>query len=339
MPPLPEPPLILLLDGDGLRRGRLREALEKRGYAVATYDRVAPAIAEARRQRPRAILAAERLPDGTAHDLLGEVRGCPRPFALVHGDWPSDALPHRPPRIDVLLGHPLDELRAVALVTGTVPIEPADDGPALRHGDHMVLAYTSAAELDDALAAACGRGLAGGNRSIIACPDRPFADAARAQFERAGIEVEREERAGSLCFVDQSECYLLGGRFDPQAMRAFLQDLTLNALRDGFCGLFAAGEARWIPSTPEDWQAWMVYERSVAELTATMPLTTLCLYPTDHFDPALLLDVLRNHPLVLAGRVVCENSFYHEAAGIAEGDPVLALGTRLAAVRELPRLG
>ncbi len=336
-------PLVLVLDSDGPRRAAIAERLEGRGYAVCTAASVAEALGAAALQ-PRALVLAHRLRDGTALDLVAHARDAlPRPYVVVHGDWPVDALPPTSPGVDLHLssagatgGRDLPRRLARHLVDA-VPLRPRCGMPSVRRGDHMMLVYEARPALLDCLAAYFSCGELEGERCILACDDARSADLARAHFERAGLDVERMERRGALALLERDESYFVGGRFDPQLMIEFIRDHVTAAVEDGYTGLRAAGEGSWLPTTPEDREAWFRYESELGALFQSAPLTAVCIYRREGLDPGALLFALRRHPFLILGGTVCDNPSFGEAPQPATTLPDVAVEERLQAARRLPR--
>src|SRR6185436_5460881 len=137
-----------------------------------------------------------------ALDLLAaQASAGPRPFTVVHGDWTSACHAHRPQGVDAYLHNRQLDIELVRLLDAVLPARPEEELPVVRTGDHLMHIYDGRPALLGILSGYFAAGLAAGKRCLLVCEGDRFADEARAQFERCGIDVAREERARALCLV------------------------------------------------------------------------------------------------------------------------------------------
>jgi MEDS: MEthanogen/methylotroph, DcmR Sensory domain len=127
----------------------------------------------------------------------------------------------------------------------------------------------------------------------------------------AGVDVPAARQRGQLEVAIVEETYLRGGRFDPDAMLALIEE-TLKA-----------GTARGFPLTRliahvaekilEDWSnadEWIKYEARLNEVLPAYDDPVICTYDTNLITGTIALDVLRTHPVAIVGGLLHENPFF-----------------------------
>ncbi|HEV2379687.1 MAG TPA: MEDS domain-containing protein [Terriglobia bacterium] len=134
--------------------------------------------------------------------------------------------------------------------------------------------------------------------------------AVREAMYAGGIDVERAIRTGSLVLKKKETAYLKHGSFDPQWMWSFWSDAAAEAMSQGFSALRATGETEWVVRGAPGVEQWMQYESRVTHTLTQYNCVVLCQYNRQLFPPELTLDVIRTHPLVVCGAVICKNPYY-----------------------------
>jgi hypothetical protein len=66
----------------------------------------------------------------------------------------------------------------------------------------------------------------------------------RSYLAATGLDLARELEAGAL-ILSSDQSHLIDGQFDNGRMLAMLNNAVDEALRDGFCGLWATGGMTW----------------------------------------------------------------------------------------------
>src|SRR5450756_2179219 len=110
--------------------------------------------------------------------------------------------------------------------------------------DHLCLIYESQEEQFAAVVPFMRHGLAAGQACMYIADDNT-ADAVGAALRSDGIDTDAESARGALRILTKRESYLRDGRFDPDAMIAFLAEATAEARVDGFSALRVTGEMTW----------------------------------------------------------------------------------------------
>ena len=175
--------------------------------------------------------------------------------------------------------------------------------------DHQSLIYESP---EDRLAVAIPFiriGLDRGEKCIYIADDGVEARV-RGAMRAQGIDVERAVATKSLVFATKEDAFLKYGAFDPERMPTFWADATAEAADQGFSALRATGETEWLLSNPPGHERWTEYESQLTDVLADLNSFALCQYNRGRLPPEVILNVIRTHPTVIYGGVVCRNMYH-----------------------------
>ncbi|TMI93924.1 MAG: cyclic nucleotide-binding domain-containing protein [Bacillati bacterium ANGP1] len=166
-------------------------------------------------------------------------------------------------------------------------------------GDHLIFIYEDPAELTAFAVPFINGGLAGGERCLYVVDDPELPEITEA-LAAGGVDVDRESRRGALVFMNGEE-YAGPPPFDPLRLVELLRRRVTEAGSRGFTGLRIAGQMTWTLEAGVPDRALVEYEVLVERATGPGPLTAACMYQRDRFDQAVLLQLVRSHPKVVAG--------------------------------------
>jgi hypothetical protein len=110
-----------------------------------------------------------------------------------------------------------------------------------------------------------------------------------------------------------NDAHLKGGSFDPVRMMADLEELIRDHAATGRPPMRLVGQMGWILSAPPGIEQLVEYEASVNEVLNRGKTPTVCVYDVRRLSGALLMDLLRAHPLTVMNGVLHENPFYTPA--------------------------
>jgi len=130
-------------------------------------------------------------------------------------------------------------------------------------------------------------------------------------LSKGGTDVDRHLRSGALTIANKEETYLEQGRFEPDWMIGFLTEATAEASATRFSGLRTIlGEMTWAPGTSNGTAKLVEYESKLNRFFRDHDARGICQYNRTRFSPELLLGIIRTHPLVVYGGIVCKNPYY-----------------------------
>jgi signal transduction histidine kinase len=188
------------------------------------------------------------------------------------------------------------------------------DIASLDHGAHVCMVYDSFAEQIATVAPYLRSGLERGDLCVYAYDLIPEREVAQA-LDAAGLDVQAAAERGALRFLDRSQTYLASGAFEPAAMMTALQKMEAEALAAGFSGLRTAGDMTWALESGTACAHVIEYEAILNRQLPGSRTTGMCQYDRRGFDPTVIEQVLRTHPMaVIRDRLL--HNFYYEPPDI-----------------------
>jgi hypothetical protein len=176
-------------------------------------------------------------------------------------------------------------------------------------GVHICQIFNDDDERQDALLKYLLSGLQGGE--CISC----FSEKVRESLIEAflaenGISYDSVRDSGRLNLSGTREIYFAGDRFDPGRMLDLLTRYHQDSVRQGYPAARVIGEM-----TPEvehlpGGNRLLEYESKVSLLLKDHPVTAVCQYDARSFSGAMIMDILKVHPLMLVGGAVVHNPYY-----------------------------
>jgi KaiC/GvpD/RAD55 family RecA-like ATPase len=128
---------------------------------------------------------------------------------------------------------------------------------------------------------------------------------------KGGTDVDRYLRSGALTIASKEETYLEQGRFEPDWMIGFLTEATAEAGAARFSRVRTIlAEMTWALGTSNGTAKLIEYESKLNQFFRDHDARGICQYHRTRFSPELLLGVIRTHPLVVYGGMVCKNPYY-----------------------------
>src|SRR6267378_714936 len=138
------------------------------------------------------------------------------------------------------------------------------------------------------------------------------------RLEQDGIRVAELERSGGFELRTWPDTYLRGGKFDPAAMLALLEEVSQRRAPRFPLVRFVA-HMNFPNADQKTWNDWVEYEARLNQVLAKYPDPLLCAYETRQYNGAVLLDVQRAHPAVIIGGSLQSNPFFKASDGSPGG--------------------
>lgn len=110
-----------------------------------------------------------------------------------------------------------------------------------------------------------------------------------------------------------NEAHLKGGSFDQDRMMAALDEMIRDHAATGKPPMRLVGQMGWVFSSPPGIEQLVGYEASVNEVLNRGRTPTVCVYDASRLNGAMMMDLLRAHPLTVMNGVLHENPFYTPA--------------------------
>ncbi len=194
--------------------------------------------------------------------------------------------------------------------------------------DHLCLIYENQEEQFAASIPFIRIGLERGEKCLYIADDNTISavfDAMRAH----GIDVDAAVGSGALKVATKRETYLKEGCFDPDCMIRFLSDETARQKRSGYTAFRATGEMTWARGPERGTDKLVEYEAKLNYIMPKYDFLALCQYNRKLFSPAVIIDVIRTHPLVIYRGKLCRNPYYTPPNEFLMPDPNSAQLERL----------
>jgi len=196
----------------------------------------------------------------------------------------------------------------------------------LRPGDHLCCIYETEEGHRAVVTPFLRQGLEQGQK-VIYIVDAYTAECILGYLRDEALDVDQYLARGQLVILTRHETYVREGVFDPERMIALLRSETERALAEGHPALRVTGEMAWALRGLPGSERLIEYEARLNHFLPGSHCLALCQYDRREFDPAVLSDVLRTHPIAVVGTEVYDNFYYIPAAEMLAGDlPAAELG-------------
>lgn len=167
----------------------------------------------------------------------------------------------------------------------------------IRPGDHLCLTYKSDIEQQKVMVQFVASGLQRSERVLYFAHDDGASSNILQSLADYGIDVQRYLARNQLRVATSREGYHPAGRFDPDETIAMWKHAVVDALKDGFSALRAAGNATWATGNIPGAHLLQEYERRVqSEIFDLYPITAVCEFDLRCFSPDWLEAIAALHP-------------------------------------------
>jgi hypothetical protein len=124
-----------------------------------------------------------------------------------------------------------------------------------------------------------------------------------------GMDVDSAERSGQLEVLTWEDAYLKDGYFDGDRMIRILEEV-LQDNRQKFGMMRLMGNMEWALQTLPGVTDIVEYEAKLNYVLPKYEEPVVCVYDLNKHSGAVVMDILRTHPLVIIGGVLQENPMY-----------------------------
>ncbi|MBI1910938.1 MAG: MEDS domain-containing protein [Deltaproteobacteria bacterium] len=179
----------------------------------------------------------------------------------------------------------------------------------LRIHDHLCLIYESREEQFAAVIPFIRIGLEKGEKCIYIADDNTSAQVL-GEMIKGGINTDAVIKSGALSMLTKKEAYLKYGYFNADWMVQYLKKAAEGAKSAGYSALRVTGEMTWVLGNEPGSEQLIEYEAKLNYHFPENDVLALCQYNRARFRPEIILDVIRTHPIVIYGGMVCRNFYY-----------------------------
>jgi PAS domain S-box-containing protein len=176
---------------------------------------------------------------------------------------------------------------------------------------HYCLIYDDMAHYRKAAIQFIQQGLENNEKCVMAT-DAYGHDSIVADFEEKGLKAGEYIENGRLVLLDVTESYSAGSGLDPDNTVRIWQNLTEQAVFEGFNGLRASGEATFALEHTVSGENLICYENIInRDLFPHYPFTSLCVYDKNLYPAHIIKAVIKAHPrLIYNDRSYDRNIYY-----------------------------
>ena len=189
----------------------------------------------------------------------------------------------------------------------------------LEPGDHICCLYKTEEEHQAVLTLFLRQGLERGEK-VLYIVDVHTAETILGYLRYDGLDVEPYLVRGQLVILTRDEAYVREVVFDPEGMLALLRAETEWALAEGYPALRVIGEMTWALRGLPGSERLIECEAKLNEFLPGSKCLAICQYDQRRFDPEVLLNVLRTHPVAVIGTQIYDNFHYMPPAELLGHD-------------------
>jgi PAS domain S-box-containing protein len=175
--------------------------------------------------------------------------------------------------------------------------------------DHLALIYESKEEQLAAATPAIRIGIERHEKCIYVADENTARDIIDALRDE-GIDIGAAVESGRLAVLTKQDTYLRGGEFVPDKMIRFWAEAADAAMAAGFSGLRVVADMTWALGGDPGTERLIEYEAGLNDSVRHHPIVFICQYHRRRFAPEVILNVIRTHPMVISGRLVCKNPYF-----------------------------
>lgn len=140
--------------------------------------------------------------------------------------------------------------------------------------------------------------------------DRRLEDDHVERLEQQGVPACACRESRQFEIFGWEDTYLKDGVFDQQKMLTAVQGVIDGARRDGFPRTRIMGNMNWAFEGAPGSDDLIEYEARVNDVLAREKQPAICVYDLRRLTGAMMMDILRAHPLTLINGVVHRNQFF-----------------------------
>ncbi len=191
------------------------------------------------------------------------------------------------------------------------PITLAGQDIATYH--HVCAFFDSRDEEYEVLTAFAKEGLANGEKAVHIVDPKLTGDHLR-RLEAGGVAGHDCQACGQLDVLPWDQVYVPDGTFDQDRMAQAIEQVLVAGEQAGYPKVRIWANMGWTLEGAPGTDEVMEFESRANDVLERTRQLAICVYDKASISGALMMDILRSHPLVLIGTVVQENPFYTPAA-------------------------
>lgn len=175
--------------------------------------------------------------------------------------------------------------------------------------EHLCLIYNTQEEQLAAALPYLRTGLERGEKCLYIVDENTAATVLDA-LRQGGTNVDHYLRSGALTITHKRDTDLQQERFDPDWWLGFVNQAAAEAGSAGPSGLRILGDMSWALRCSNSTDKFIEFESRINHFVRDHDVRVICQYTGTRISPEVILGVIRTHPLVVYGGIVCKNPYY-----------------------------
>lgn len=193
--------------------------------------------------------------------------------------------------------------------TQDAPQAPNLAGQAIQDYYHVCAFFDSREEEYSVLGPFFREGLERGEKSVHIVDPALIPDHL-ARLGAAGIDADGCRACGQLDVLSWDDAYLQGGSFDSDRMLGAINAVIAAGRESGYPRMRIMGNMGWTLKGNPGTEQVLEFESRVNDVLTESRQLAVCVYDSSKMSGAMMMDILRSHPLTLVGTVLHRNPFY-----------------------------
>lgn len=175
--------------------------------------------------------------------------------------------------------------------------------------EHLCVIYETREEQFAVASPFLATGLERGEKCLLFA-DENTAAAVLDALRKRGTDVDPHLRGGALTITHKRDTDLRQGRFDPDRWIGFLIEASAEAAASRFSALRILGDLSGALREDTSTGNFLEYESGVNRFVRDHNARMICQYSRNLDSPEFMLGIIRTHPVVVYGGLVCKNPYY-----------------------------
>lgn len=178
-------------------------------------------------------------------------------------------------------------------------------------GSHICQLYNKVDEIRNVTARLLHVGLTSSERCLFAGSASSVTEIEET-LEKLGTDVKAAKEAGQLLMQTDREPFLVGKRFDPYHLLSTHNTFIAQAHRDNWQGVRISIDMTWLTrdvATPEQILKYEAASDAVFTFQ-NAPIIALMHYDYSKLPGALVVELLKLHPIAVVGKYIKRNPYY-----------------------------
>jgi hypothetical protein len=178
-------------------------------------------------------------------------------------------------------------------------------------GSHILQLYNRVTEISGVTARLLEAGLASQEKCLFAGSPSSVQEMEQALM-KTGVDTAGAQEARQLVFISERESLLVNKRFDPYHLLSTHQTFIAQALREGWKTVRISMDMTWLTqdvATPEQILKYEAASDAVFTFQ-NAPIIALMHYDYSKLPGALVVELLKLHPIAVVGKFIKRNPYY-----------------------------